>query len=77
MRSALNPLPFFFSIINTVILNDIENKIVRRIAFAAGICNYIWLVFGVPLIGVIKTKKIPEKMKAFFFVFSFFKNKCI
>jgi hypothetical protein len=35
MRSALNPLPFFFSIINTMMLNDIENKIVRRLAFAA------------------------------------------
>jgi hypothetical protein len=58
MRSALNPLPFLFSIINTMLLNDIENKIVRRLAFAAAICNYIWLNYGVPPIGVIKTKKI-------------------
>jgi hypothetical protein len=36
-------------------------KIVIRIAFAAAICNYIWLNFGVPPIGVIKTKKIPER----------------
>jgi predicted neutral ceramidase superfamily lipid hydrolase len=77
MRSALNPLPFFFSIINTIILNDIENKIVRRIAFAAAICNYIWLVFGVPLIGVMETKKIPERPEGIFFCFFFFKNDCI